>query len=555
MKKTILTIDNLVEFCIKNQFHHFSSKESGYQLCVTIPSTFEIQEFNEEDNSKEGLMKIKIRVLHTLKNRNKSYISKESAKQAAASIKGRPILAYIHQLNDGSWDFGGHEIEFVEDENGKMSFEYLEKQVGSFTETDPFFEYDKDMDKEYLCSYAVIPTGYTKAADIIQAKGGTKTSSELYVDEMTYDTKEDTLYLNKFYVSGLTLLGAEDDGTQIGEGMEGSRADIIDFSVDKNSTIQNNFQGKEEDQMTKFEELLQQYNITAEDITFEYENMSDEELENKFAEVFGEVLENENEEENEDTTVIEENSSNKTESENLEQENIATNEENFETLIEEAETPVEETFVTVTYSRNIDGNVQAFERSMESTLSRLYRVIAETYNNEDTWYDVDAYPESKIVVMHDYKNDRFFRQSYDVNDDECVLIGERVQVYPRFMSKEEIEKFEGLEESLNTTVAQLEQYQEAEKKAKMFAILNSADYETLHEENSFINYCNEVKNNYKNFSLEDVQNKCDNLLLAYVKANKNVKFSADEGEKVSATKLTFFPEKNTKLNRYGNLFS
>ncbi len=45
-------------------------------------------------------------------------------------------------------------------------------------------------------------------------------------------------------------------------------------------------EGGNESKMNKFEELLEKYNKTVEDITFEYSNLSDEELEVKFKEVF-----------------------------------------------------------------------------------------------------------------------------------------------------------------------------------------------------------------------------------------------------------------------------
>lgn len=111
------------------------------------------------------------------------------------------------------------------------------------------------------------------------------------------------------------MLGSHDDGTEIQEGMEGSRADIADFSVNNNSVkfdkdekmielLENlnktlsNFnkeqtpvqtqskEGGTNNKMTKFEELLAKYGKTAEDVTFDYAEMSDEELEAKFAEMF-----------------------------------------------------------------------------------------------------------------------------------------------------------------------------------------------------------------------------------------------------------------------------
>lgn len=45
-------------------------------------------------------------------------------------------------------------------------------------------------------------------------------------------------------------------------------------------------EGGIDNKMTKFEELLTKYNKTVEDITFDYEKMSDEELEVKFTEMF-----------------------------------------------------------------------------------------------------------------------------------------------------------------------------------------------------------------------------------------------------------------------------
>lgn len=102
-------------------------------------------------------------------------------------------------------------------------------------------------------------------------------------------------------------MGSRDDGTEIGEGMEGSRADIVDFSEAHNSVLidlqtrlsnvesklekvcfNNNTQINQKggNDLVKFEELLKKYNVTADDITFDYEGLSDEELEQKFAETF-----------------------------------------------------------------------------------------------------------------------------------------------------------------------------------------------------------------------------------------------------------------------------
>lgn len=193
-------------------------------------------------------------------------------------------------------------------------FVYTEKQIGTFTADEPYLEYDKDMDKTYVIATAAIPEDYTMAADIIRRKNGTKVSCELCINSMSYNAKEKYLELEDFYFSGVTCLGSEKDGTEIGEGMLGSRLDIQDFSTENNSicakyeqlnedklieTLEklnttlsnfniNNADGKEDNQVNKFEELLKKYDKTVDDITFTYEGLSDEDLESAFAEAFEE---------------------------------------------------------------------------------------------------------------------------------------------------------------------------------------------------------------------------------------------------------------------------
>ena len=145
MRKRILTLEDLVKFCSDQQLTTFSSKESGYRLSVQVPATFEV----EEESDRRGLMKVKIRVFHTLKNRNGSYVSEESAKDAMPTIKNRPILAAIHQLDDGEWDFETHNVEIVENEDGETDFEYLVYFENTEQAEDFYFQCLKQHNKEY----------------------------------------------------------------------------------------------------------------------------------------------------------------------------------------------------------------------------------------------------------------------------------------------------------------------------------------------------------------------------------------------------------------------
>ena len=258
-KRNLLTIQDLLKFCQENEMYKFSSKEHGYKLSVQVPSTFEMEEI--VDDAHRGMLKLKFRIFHTGLNRNGSFVSEEAAKDAMPTIKNRPILAAIHQLDNGEWDFESHNFEILyNEETEEEEIVYIEKQVGSFDESEPFFEYDEKLDKTYVCSYGYIAEDYTKAADILRAKNGTKNSVELSIDELSFNAKDNYLSLDKFYISGSTLLGRTNDGEEIGEGMLGSRADIVEFS-EFNNTNQYEINQELLDEIKKLNENLSHLNI------------------------------------------------------------------------------------------------------------------------------------------------------------------------------------------------------------------------------------------------------------------------------------------------------
>ena len=207
MAKKIMTLDDLYMFFVQqNKSFNFNAQDSGEPIIVTTDGFFESKEVDMP-----GMLGLKLKVCHTETNRNGSHISQENMEKAMPTLKYRPILAYIHELPDGTKDFFAHNVEFIEDENGETQVVYIERQVGSFTADDPWLEYDKEMDKTYVMAYAVIPEEYTEAADIIRRKSGTKVSCELVINELSYNAKEKYLDLTDFYFGATTLLGCDEE--------------------------------------------------------------------------------------------------------------------------------------------------------------------------------------------------------------------------------------------------------------------------------------------------------------------------------------------------------
>ena len=161
--------------------------------------------------------------------------------QALPSLKERPILADIGQLNDGSYDFFSHDFTIDED-SGEVLYEEFPIGVTQDTEN-AHLEYDEERDVYFVVVNGVIWEEYgNQAADIIRRKNGTKVSVELSISDLSFNSKEKYLEINDFYFSGITCLGTNPEtGKEIQEGMEGSRLDLSDFSEQNNSI----FAGKE----------------------------------------------------------------------------------------------------------------------------------------------------------------------------------------------------------------------------------------------------------------------------------------------------------------------
>ena len=75
--KKFLTIDDLIEFCMKNNFSKFSSKESNAEISVQMPA---VATFGKSDDDKhtEGLCPFNATAYHDHVNLNKSNINEDT---------------------------------------------------------------------------------------------------------------------------------------------------------------------------------------------------------------------------------------------------------------------------------------------------------------------------------------------------------------------------------------------------------------------------------------------------------------------------------------------
>ena len=565
MAKKIMTLDNLYEFFVEqNKSFNFSSKESGSPIVVTTNGNFA----EEQNDDMPGMLKLKLKNCHIDTNRNGSHISKDNMEKAMPTLKYRPILAYIHELPDGTKDFYAHNIQIEEDEDGDTQVVYLEKQVGCFTAENPWLEYDEKMDKTYVMAYAVIPEEYTEAADIIRRKNGTKVSTELVINELSYNAKEKYLDLTDFYFGATTLLGKDDEGREIGEGMLGARADITDFChkepvfdyqerlvemLDKlNNTLSNfNKNNTEEgvrEEMNHFEELLEKYGFAVDELDFDYENMSDEELDSAFEDF--KCRKKKCEEEDSDVDGSEEGNSEESGSEegSSEEENTKDGNDDEEESEDGADTGGDES------KKNSENFVKNFkvEISHEDIRYALYNLIAEYEESDNEWYGIYAVYDD-YFVMQGWCNGKFYKQGYSVDGENVSLDGERTELFQMLLTESEklaVDKLRGdyaeLEAKYNELKTFKDNYDAAEIKAKKDSIFADEAYNDIRESDDF----KALMNDAENYSVEEIQNKCDLLFAAN---EKKVKFAANKNKPHSIS-FNFSKKEDKKASAYGNLF-
>lgn len=557
---TIITLELLKQYCERNGLSHYSSKDNNNAMVmVHVPGEFkEETSMNFSEDDVEGLLPVTLQSCHIYENRNGSYISKTTMQNALSTFSNKPILGHIIQKDDGSYDFDSHNMEMVDDpwNEGEQRVHYIEQPIGIVPEScNARLEYDKEKKKTYVVVEGWIFEDYGNgAAEIIKEKGGTKVSVELGVKEFSYNAKKKRLEIKDFVFMGVTALGEH-----VGEGMLGSNMKLSDFCCPEmdetdnfTETIEELYHGKG-GRSLKLEELLEKYNKTKDDISFEIEGLTDEELEKAFQEHFEDTSEDVDDCA-EDTSVAENTEDSTEDVTDSTDDGQSSQEDNTEqdlpTEEEETEEDVKKTNDEMpkkkTYSVQLGEKSYTFESSLDEVIYALELLVNNTYSESDNaYYGVKVY--DKYVVMVDYWTGKAYKQNYKVRSDVYSLTGDRVEVFSRYLTREEENALDDMRSKFSVMEEKLNQYQEKEEAILKDNLINSEDYSLIKESDDF----KSIKENIKDYSLEELTKKCDELLLKYAKSNAVFNFSQEEKPK---SKIRTGAKKEETYSPYGTLF-
>ena len=556
--KRLLFMEDLYDF-YSNKYKrstHFSAEKSGHQIFVQVPAEFEVDK--NADYKDESLLFCKVKLMHSGENRNHSSVTDEALKKASKTLAYKPVLANFMEYEDEETgetlkDFTSHDMELNDD----GSVNYIEKQVGCFTSDKPFFEVEEETGHNFLYGYCAIPIDYTDAASIIERKNGTKISVELAVNEMEYSGKNKVLELTDVVIMGATLLGKDPDTKKdIGEGMLNARLDIADFNA-KNNSLFSDYDSTLIDLQERLEKLEStcfnnKNDIRGKEETIEVEKENFEEEVTETVEVT-ETEETTEEEvtaiENEFEETVDETSEEATE--NAEEDPVEnTQDETTDTGVTENESVNPEKY-SVTMS---DGSVKEFSLSLDEITMSLYNLVNQMYGEADNaYYGVTVY-EDNTLIMSDYWNGKYYRQSFNRDGDNFSLVGDRVAVHSVWVTDEEDASLNEMRSNYSSVVEELNTYKSAEVFADKMTVFDDEAYSEYLDTDEFKALMSEDSVN--KYSKEELSEKADATLGKLVKKNKTFSFAGETPQKKHVSRVAFNAEKETEdtYKPYGDLF-
>lgn len=511
---------------------------------------FDIEHFNmsysvDTGFDDERFLKLRLRVCHDGVSPNKTYFTKETMEKANDTIAYIPILANVKIGSDGKPQLSSHDMHVEEDKlnDGEYKVIYDETPIGLVPASEiNNCTIEEFNGKNYTFVDCYIWREYSNYAEqLLEDAVNSKLSMEISIPDeaYSYNAKEKYWVIDEYKYRGITFLNPD-----LGTGMTDALGTTASFSAKSQDDIKdemivlmsalqecllnyNENLGKGgNDNLNKLEELLQAYSKTLEDLTFEYDGLSDEELETKFKEAFDEA-----EPEDEPEATADGDGDGEPE---------ATGEGQEENPEDEPEATGE--FVAgKTFSKDEAGNVTiAYQLSHDDIRSGLYTLLRPYEEADEDWYYIDEVYDDHF----DYGNwgDKNYRQSYTVDGDTITFVGERLEIFIEKLTASEKAALDEMRTNYSAIVADKE-------KADKEAVFNNPVYAELQDNEAF----KTLRENAKDYSLKDIERECKVIFAEHTIAKAN--FSLQESAKEPKKKIGFNTGEDTNtIKPYGDLW-
>lgn len=280
-----------------------------YKINTVLPIQFErVNNPPYIDDSRWQVYKVWI--AHDGENYNGSYFDVEVLKKMGAKLAGVSVVGYISLNSMNEKDFNGHEERLVI-QDGEISIEYLGRAYGCVLENNDWQieqkEHEDGSIRNYLTCKCIIWKMFKDAIEIFERDGKKAHSMELEESSIQGKFEKDGYFhFTDAKIRALCILGEGiqpamsnsiiekfshvDFNKQVKELLEELNESIKKFSnqTSQLEEVDNNidFSKKEVGGVNEKLELLKKYNLTLEDVSFDIDSLSLEEIENKIKEEF-----------------------------------------------------------------------------------------------------------------------------------------------------------------------------------------------------------------------------------------------------------------------------
>jgi hypothetical protein len=152
--------------------------------------------------------------------------------------------------------------------------------------------------------------------------------------------------------------------------------------------------------------------------------------------------------------------------------------------------------------------------------------------------------------MHDFWNDKHFKQEFSVKKDIYSLKGDRVQVYAQYLTADQIAQLDKMKSDFSAIESELNEYKSKELHSAREAVLASEDYSVMADFDEF----KELKANMDNYSVEELTNKADLIYAKFMKSNYSTFAATNQQKKCSMVFMTSDSNNDNERLPYGGLF-
>lgn len=239
----------------------------------------------------------KLKIMYTGKNRNGSFISKEAVERALPTLYNVPIVAHYDRDDNV---IGSHDVELRRDGDGELKLSQLTEPCGVVPESAVFYfseEEDESGDEhEYLIADGVLLWKRQDVFQHIKEDMGGSVDHSMEISVRSGFTNDDKVFVVEdfqftalclletarpcFEGSELLLYSAEDFKNKMNE-MLAELKESFTYIASNEVDIDKENSTKGGEHSLDIEKLLAEYNLTAEDVTFSVDGLTEDELREK----------------------------------------------------------------------------------------------------------------------------------------------------------------------------------------------------------------------------------------------------------------------------------